>query len=221
MLPGIKWQCLVADLQGSFVLQIRAPEAPASNEPVSLSSIISSRDDVRLVLPSGSASGGGSGYFILRLRGCRVSTAASLAVEVSVCISHMFVDMSGLGLIAGCPDIFSEELEIVPSPSYSQANRMSSWSFIRPGMLVSSPTLPMLYSDYVNSTPAPVILNGDVDPDCNGLPDGCCLMLPHEGGVWSSPFDVDEIGSFHNVSVPLESGHNVDVVVEISAGVFL
>ena len=107
---------------------------------------------------------------------------------------------------------------MVPSPSYNQTNRFSSWLFIRPGMIVTSPTLPMIYNDYVNSTPAPAVLNGDIDSDYRGLPDGCCLMLPDQGGVWSDAFDVDDIGSIHTVSVPLKSGHTVDVIVEITAG---
>jgi hypothetical protein len=221
MLPGIKWQCLVADVQNSFLLQIRTPDGPGLNEPIPIADILESNDTdhrVLLQLPAGASCDGCGGHFILRLQGRRPQTSGSLAFEISVCVSHLFVDMSGLGLIAGSADILSDELEIVPSPSYNQANRFSSWSFIRPGMIVTSPTLPMIYNDYVNSTPAPVVLNGDIDSDYRGLTDGCCLMLPDQGGVWSDSFDVDDIGSIHTVSVPLKSGHMVDVVVEISAG---
>jgi hypothetical protein len=220
MLPGIKWQCLVADVQNSFLLQIRTPDGPGLQEPISISDVLQSDNDFRALLPllPGASGSGGGGYLILRLQGRRPQTSGSLAFEISVCVSHLFVDMSGLGLIAGSADILSDELEMVPSPSYNQTNRFTSWSFIRPGMIVTSPSLPMIYNDYVNSTPAPVVLNGDIDTDYRGLPDGCCLMLPDQGGVWSDPFDVDEIGSIHTVSVPLKSGHTVDVVVEISAG---
>ena len=220
MLPGIKWQCMVADLQNSFLLQIRTPKGPPLTQPVQLADVLECQDDMRVLLPLPGlpASSGGGGHLGLRLQGRRTPTAGNLAFEITVCVSHVFVDMSGLGLIAGTADILSDELEIVPSPSYEQADRLSSWSFVRQGMLVSAPILPMLYNDYVNSTPAPVVLNGDIDAEYSGLPDGCCFMLPDQGGVWSDHFDVDEIGSVHTVSVPLKSGHTVDVNVEISAG---
>lgn len=222
MLPDIKWQCLVADLTNSFLLQIRTPDGPGLNEPIPISDILEHDGQCRVLLPlpSVASAPGGGGYLILRLQGRRPPTAGNLAFEISVCVSHVFVDMSGLGLIAGSADILSEELDITPSPSYSQPNRFKSWSHIRPGMIVTCPTLPMLYDDYVNSTPAPVVLNGDIESEYRGLPDGCCLMLPDQGGVWSDPFDADEIGSIHTVSIPLKSGHTVDVVVEISAGTF-
>jgi hypothetical protein len=221
MLPGIKWQCLVADVKNSFLLQIRTPDGPGLYDPISISDVFDRDDDLRVLLPLPAGDGGSNsdGQLILRLHGRRTQTTGNLAAEICVCVSHVFVDMSGLGLIAGSADIFSEELEIVPSPSYIQTNRFSSWSLIRPGMTVTSPTLPMLYDDYVNSTPAPVVLNGDIDSEYYGLPDGMCLMLPDQGGVWSEPFHADEIGSIHNISVPLKSGHFVDVVVEISAGI--
>ncbi len=222
VLPGMKWQCLVADVKNSFLLQIRTPDGPGLNEPISIADVLSCNDDFRVLLPlpAGDAGAGSGGQLILRLQGFRTPTTGNLAVEICVCVSHVFVDMSGLGLIAGSADIFSDELEIVPSPSYNQTNRFRSWSLIRPSMIVTSPVLPMLYNDYVNSTPAPVVMNGDIDSDYHGLPDGLCFMLPDQGGVWSDPFDADEIGSIHNVSVPLKSGHFVDVVVEISAGNF-
>jgi hypothetical protein len=176
---------------------------------------------VLLPLPAGEGGSGSGGHLILRLQGRRTLSTGSLAAEICICVSHVFIDMSGLGLIAGSADIFSEDFEIAPSPSYGQSNRFSCWSLVRTGMIVTSPTLPLPYDDYVNSTPAPVVLNGDIDSDYHGLPDGMCFMLPDQGGVWSEPFHADEIGSIHNVSVPLASGHAVDVVVEISAGVCL
>ncbi len=221
MLPGIKWQCLVADVKNSFLLQIRTPDGPGFHEPISIADIFDSSDGHRVLLPLPAVEGTSAsvGQLILRLQGSRTPTTGGLSAEICVCVSHVFVDMSGLGLVAGSADIFSDEFEIVPSPSYNLTNRFSSWSLIRPGMIVTSPVLPMLYDDYVNSTPAPVVLNGDIDSEYQGLPDGMCLMLPDQGGVWSDPFHVDEIGSTQNVSVPLKSGQSVDVVIDISAGI--
>ena len=48
MLPGIKWQCLVADLENQFLLQIRTPNGPPLNQPVPLADLLSSQEDLRV-----------------------------------------------------------------------------------------------------------------------------------------------------------------------------